>query len=192
MKVLLLDNFDSFTFMLKDYIEQCGHDCRVYRNNDAELDTMDLSSFDALVISPGPKKPTDAGKLNAFLKLWIMQKPILGICLGHQALGEYFGARLTKSKLPRHGKVDKINHNGNCIFDGIPREFNATRYHSLILENLPESLIQICFAKDEVMGFAHKTLPIWGLQFHPESCQTEFGINLLKNFFIQVKKIAHS
>lgn len=192
MKVLLLDNYDSFTFMLKDYIEQCGNLCVVYRNDEAELDTIDLNNFDAIVISPGPKKPVEAGKLNALLNLWTMQKPILGICLGHQALGEYFGARLSKSKLPRHGKVDKIIHNGNSIFEGVPREFNATRYHSLILENLPESLIQICSVKDEVMGFVHKTLPIWGLQFHPESCQTVFGINLLKNFFIQVKKIAHS
>ena len=192
MKVLLLDNYDSFTFMLKDYIEQCGNNCSVIKNDDPLLDTINLNNFDAIVISPGPKKPVEAGKLSALLNLWTLHKPILGICLGHQALGEYFGARLTKSKLPRHGKVDKIIHAGNSIFDGIPREFNATRYHSLILENLPESLIQICSAKDEVMGFVHKTLPIWGLQFHPESCQTEFGINLLKNFFIQVKKIAHS
>ncbi|MDP1727095.1 MAG: aminodeoxychorismate/anthranilate synthase component II [Bacteroidota bacterium] len=192
MKILLLDNYDSFTYMLKDYIEQCGNDCMVYRNDDPLLDRIDLNNFDAIVISPGPKKPVEAGKLNALLQQWIMLKPILGICLGHQALGEYFGARLTKSKLPRHGKADKITHNGNSIFDGIPSEFKATRYHSLILENLPESLIQTCTSKNELMGFVHKTLPIWGLQFHPESCQTEFGINLLKNFFNQVKKIAHS
>ncbi len=192
MKVLLLDNYDSFTFMLKDYIEQCGVACEVIRNDELLLDSISMDDYDALVISPGPKRPVDAGKLNTLLAVWVHHKPVLGICLGHQALGEYFGAALTKSLLPRHGKVDEIIHHNNSIFEGIPNSFLATRYHSLIIQNLPESLMAICWCGEEIMGFAHKTLPIWGLQFHPESCQTQFGINLLKNFFIQVKKIAHS
>ncbi|MBC7384004.1 MAG: aminodeoxychorismate/anthranilate synthase component II [Bacteroidia bacterium] len=192
MNVLLIDNYDSFTYMLRDQIEQCASSCIVIRNDAYSLMEMDLNKFDALVISPGPQKPDDAGMLKPLLVKWVQHKPVLGICLGHQALGEIFGAKLEKAILPRHGKVDEMKHNGNVLFDKIPENFYATRYHSLVLVNLPDELELTCLCKTEIMGFAHKTLPVWGLQFHPESCQTEFGLELLKNFFIQVKKIAHS
>ncbi len=192
MKVLLLDNYDSFTYMLKDLIEQCGINCSVIRNDDPLLDQLDLDQFAALVISPGPQKPIDAGKLNWIIEKMALKVPVLGICLGHQALGEFFGANLCKAKLPRHGKVDLMEHNKNNLFKGVPQMFRGTRYHSLVLKNLPEHLIEICKCEGEIMGFAHKTLPVWGLQFHPESCQTQSGIKMLENFFIQVKKIAHS
>ncbi len=191
MKILLLDNYDSFTYMLKDYIGQCGVDCTVIRNDEAILDQSDLLQFDALVISPGPKKPIDAGKLNLVIEKMVAHKPILGICLGHQALGVHFGAVLSKARLPRHGKVDLIEHNHNILFNGVPEKFFGTRYHSLILKNLPLDLVEICWSEDEIMGFAHKTLPVWGLQFHPESCQTQFGLKIMENFIIRAKKIAH-
>lgn len=192
MNVLLLDNYDSFTYMLADLIKQCGATCFILRNDDAQLMQLQKNDFDAWVISPGPQKPADAFLLMPFIKKWVQHKPVLGICLGHQGLGEYFGATLVKAVLPRHGKVDRITHEGNVLFENVTNTFNATRYHSLVLQLLPESLVETCSCKNEIMGFAHKTLPVWGLQFHPESCETEFGLELLKNFFIQVKKIAHS
>ena len=192
MKVLLLDNYDSFTYMLGDYIKQCGATYFVLRNDDEKLMQLQHHDFDACVISPGPQRPDDAFLLLPFIKKWVQHKPVLGICLGHQALGEYFGATLVKARLPRHGKVDKVIHTGNILFDDVAQTFNATRYHSLVLKSLSNELIETCSCEDEMMGIAHKTLPVWGLQFHPESCETEFGLQILKNFFIQVKKIAHS
>ncbi|OYU97098.1 MAG: aminodeoxychorismate/anthranilate synthase component II [Bacteroidetes bacterium B1(2017)] len=190
MKVLLLDNFDSFTHMLQDYLEQCGADCLVLRNNDPLLDTIGSDMFDALVISPGPETPIKAGKLMDTLEKFIGKKPILGICLGFQAIGLQFGATLQKAKIPRHGKVDEHNHMGNSLFDSVPSKFFATRYHSLILTNLPNNLEAICWSGNEIMGLVHTQLPIWGVQFHPESCETPEGIKMVKNFLNEAKKIA--
>jgi anthranilate synthase/aminodeoxychorismate synthase-like glutamine amidotransferase len=182
MKVLLLDNYDSFTYMLKDYIEQCGVVCDVERND--SIDVLDeINRYDALVISPGPQTPARAGKLMEALKRYVLLKPILGVCLGHQGLGVYFGARLIKAKQPKHGKIDTLTHKEHPLFAGIPPTFDATRYHSLVIDSLPPELEIIAQSStNEIMGIAHKSLPLWGIQFHPESCTTDFGLLLIKNF----------
>ncbi len=188
MKILLLDNYDSFTHMLKDYIEQCGAECVVFRNNEISVAEIELLNFDAIVISPGPKAPKDAGILMELISFFNNKLPILGVCLGHQALGQFFGATLTKAKLPRHGKVDLMEHNHDEMFNNVPSPFFATRYHSLIINNLPETLTPTCFCNGELMAFRHKYLTIWAVQFHPESSQTVFGIEIIRNFVNQVAK----
>ncbi len=188
MTILLIDNFDSFTYMLKDYIEQCGASCVVYRNNEIEMNELSKIYFDAIVISPGPLSPNYAGITLDVIAQYHNSKPILGVCLGHQAIAQYFGAKITKAKLPRHGKVDKMKHNYVALFKDIPNEFSATRYHSLIAEELPSCLEINCMCNDEIMGIQHKSLPVFGIQFHPESCQTEFGVNIIKNFVEMAQK----
>lgn len=189
MKFLLLDNFDSFTFMLKDYIEQCGVTCHVYRNNQPEVLNM-LPNYHALVVSPGPETPQKAGNLMDVLKHAIaINMPVLGVCLGHQAIGLHFGAILVKAIQPRHGKVDSMQHNGHAMFANVPQTFMATRYHSLVLKNLPHCLVATAHCNGELMALAHSTLPIWGIQFHPESCQTLQGLQIIHNFVALVKTL---
>ncbi len=190
MNILLIDNYDSFTHMLADYLQQCEVDCVVCRNDEPILLEVNPKNFDALVISPGPETPLEAGFLMQVLPNFIGKLPILGVCLGHQAIGMHFGAKLEKAEKPRHGKVDLHSHSNNSLFDGVPENFEATRYHSLILKNLPEELEAICYSGEEIMGLAHFQLPIWGLQFHPESCETKHGLRMLKNFVEMAKKIA--
>jgi anthranilate synthase component 2 len=190
MKVLLLDNYDSFTYMLKDYIEQYGCECFVFRNDDPVLMQLNPSGFQALVISPGPGQPQNAGLLMQVLKIFIPDLPVLGVCLGHQAIGLHFGAKLERAKQPRHGKVDKIERERHLMFKTVSNPFLATRYHSLILSELPEELMAICRCKDEIMGLAHRDLPVFGLQFHPESCETKEGLKMIKNFLDEAKRIA--
>jgi len=188
--VLLIDNFDSFTHMLSDYILQAGVDCEVIRNDEEYLLNLNPSKYLALVISPGPETPVQAGYLMELMPKFLDKIPVLGICLGHQAIGMYYGAKLLHAKLPRHGKVDSHVHNGNLLFEGVGKSFLATRYHSLILENLPEDLEPICFCENEVMGIVHHSLPVYGLQFHPESCETENGLLIINNFIALAKTIA--
>jgi anthranilate synthase/aminodeoxychorismate synthase-like glutamine amidotransferase len=182
LKILLLDNYDSFTYMLKDYIGQGDVACTVMRNDDVNL-LEEIDEYNAIVISPGPQTPSDAGQLMSVVKHFATTKPILGVCLGHQAIGMHFGAQLVKAQRPMHGKVDTIEHSSNVLFQHIPNSFSATRYHSLILQQLPEELNVIATSADnEVMGIAHKSLPLWGIQFHPESCTTAYGLQLIRNF----------
>lgn len=174
--------------MLKDYIEQCGVRCDVKRNDEAGV--MDAAAgYDALVISPGPQTPTDAGELMNLLNRYVLQKPILGVCLGHQGLGMHFGARLVKAQVPKHGKVETLQHSSHPLFEGVPKHFEATRYHSLVLEFLPAALDIIATSADgEIMGIAHQSLPLWGIQFHPESCATGYGLQLIKNFLMMAQQ----
>lgn len=183
MKVLLIDNFDSFTYMLKDYIEQSGASCEVLRN-DVVVEGLNLNEYDALVISPGPGTPQEAGNTMKILGLAEYSIPILGVCLGHQAIGVYYGANLHKGKKPMHGKVSSIVNDGDELFLDMPETFNATRYHSLVLSNLPGCLKAIAHSKDdqEIMAIKHESLPIYGVQFHPESCLSEGGLLLIQNF----------
>lgn len=187
LTVLLLDNYDSFTYMLKDYIEQHEAVCTVLRNDDLDV-FNNLQFFDAIVLSPGPQAPKDAGLLMKVIEQSFKHKPILGVCLGHQAIGEFFGASLQKADVPMHGKVDRMSHSEDELFRSVPKTFSATRYHSLILTQLPECLCVIAqSSKNEVMAFKHKQLPLWGIQFHPESCHTEYGVTLIKNFLLAAR-----
>jgi para-aminobenzoate synthetase component II len=183
MKVLLIDNFDSFTYMLKDYIEQAGADCEVLRN-DVPLNNIQLKNYQALIISPGPSTPELAGNTLKILNEAMYKMPILGVCLGHQAIGVYFGASLEKGKKPMHGKVSTLQHNDDELFLDIPLNFQATRYHSLVLRNLPKELLDIANSIDdqEVMAIKHEQLPVYGVQFHPESCLSEGGLMMIQNF----------
>jgi len=185
--ILLIDNYDSFTYNLRDYIVQIGHECLVIRNNEKTIEEIDGIAFDAAVISPGPKTPAQAGITLLFIKKYFRTKPILGICLGHQAIGAFFGWELIKAQQPVHGKTSVIETQPNhFLFKGLPAQFEVMRYHSLVLKqnNISEiEAVAHTLNTREIMALQHKTLPLTGLQFHPESVLTPLGIAILRNWF---------
>jgi anthranilate synthase/aminodeoxychorismate synthase-like glutamine amidotransferase len=183
-KITIIDNYDSFTYNLFDYFCQLGTDCRVLRNNELTLAEFCTLDFDGLVLSPGPKRPADAGHLMELIHFFHDKKPILGICLGHQGIGEYFGARLCNTAIPMHGKTSMITHNEHPLFEAIPKQYQVMRYHSLALEGLEGTPLDILATttKGEIMAIAHKQWPVYGVQFHPESILTDYGIVLLENW----------
>lgn len=182
--LLLIDNYDSFTYNLKDYFGQLGQDCIVVRNDEMSLEEIKQLKFDRIVFSPGPQRPSDAGILMPLLQEFHTQYPILGICLGHQAIGEFFGAELVKSAYPMHGKVSEVVHNSQGILKNIPSPFKVCRYHSLELVSVENTLLEVLAVtnKNEVMAIKHRQLPLWGVQFHPEAILTQYGMVLLKNW----------
>jgi anthranilate synthase component 2 len=186
MKFLLIDNYDSFTHMLADYVRQCDVLCDVVRNDDIKLNNKDfINNYDALIFSPGPQIPQKSGYMMELIHEHYKTKPILGVCLGHQAIGQYFGAELGKANTPKHGKVDKAIHTEHSLFNDISQSFEVTRYHSLILYNIKHPLQIIAYThNNEPMALAHRTLPIIGIQFHPESCLTTSGLTIIKNFVL--------
>lgn len=181
--ILLIDNFDSFSHMLADYLRRSGEAVQVVRN-DVSLSDLETLDFSALVLSPGPETPEFAGNLMAITARYIHQLPILGVCLGHQALGVYYGANLRKSLHPMHGKVSTVyQKNRHPVFKGLPERFEVTRYHSLELNALPEELeVLLETDRGEVMAFCHRSLPLMGFQFHPEAHLTQYGEKLLRNW----------
>jgi len=182
-KVLLIDNYDSFTYNLAQALEVLGAEVVTVRNDDAAGD--ELAGYDPthLVISPGPGTPAESGVTLEAVSLFAGEIPILGVCLGHQAIGECFGATLTRAPRPVHGKVSSISHDANTIFRGLENPFTATRYHSLILEDIPAEL-EVSARSDDglVMGVRHHRMAVEGVQFHPESFLTPCGNTLLGNF----------
>lgn len=184
MNLLLLDNYDSFTYNLYDYLLQTGAGCTVVRNDAPDLLAFEPEDFDAVVLSPGPKRPEQAGLMPNLVAAWSDRLPMLGICLGHQALAAFFGARVRKAPTPMHGKTSKVWHNSHELFAGVPSPFTAMRYHSLIVESLDGTpLDAIAHTGDgTVMALAHSRLPLCGLQFHPESILTEWGMQILSNW----------
>lgn len=188
---LLLDNFDSFTYNLVDYFKQLACDCVVVRN-DVSLQTIQDLQPSALILSPGSGSPSKAGVMPELLAHYHDKVPILGICLGHQAIGEYFGAVLTKAQKPMHGKISIIETEPDAIFEGIPTQFKVVRYHSLVLSSVSAALRVLAKTeKGEIMAIKHINLPIYGLQFHPEAVLTEYGINLLANW-LKIAKQSHA
>lgn len=183
--ILLLDNYDSFTYNLQDYILQLGEECRVIRNDEFTTEEISADSFDSLVISPGPKTPKDAGITMQMIEKFYLSKPILGICLGHQAIGEFFGATLEKAQKPMHGKTSVINCEDHFLFKDLLKQLEVMRYHSLILKKTETTSLKIIAQTNEheIMAIAHKSMPIAGLQFHPESVLTKDGLTLLRNWF---------
>jgi anthranilate synthase component 2 len=181
--VLLIDNFDSFSYILADYFRQLGKELFVARN-DIPLDELKVHHWEALILSPGPGVPSAAGNLMDILDYYAGKIPVLGICLGHQAIGEYFGASLEKGRFPVHGKVHQVfKRKSHEILQNLPEVFSVTRYHSLILKNLPDDLEGILETQSgELMAFVHKTLPIMGIQYHPEAHLTEFGLEIIKGW----------
>ena len=183
--VLLLDNYDSFTYNLRDYILQCGKQCRVLRNDELSVEEVEKVPFTSAIISPGPKTPREAGITMQFIERFYQTKPILGICLGHQAIGEFFGAKLIKANKPMHGKTSLITHINCPLFNHLPDEFAVMRYHSLILTEVEKTELQVIAStkENEVMAITHPTLKLAGLQFHPESILTPNGLQIMKNWF---------
>ncbi|MFA5389102.1 MAG: aminodeoxychorismate/anthranilate synthase component II [Candidatus Omnitrophota bacterium] len=184
--ILMIDNYDSFTYNLVQYLSEFGQKLVVYRNDKITIDEIKKMKPSHIVISPGPGRPKEAGISETVIKELGQDIPILGVCLGHQAIGEVFGGRVIRAGKLMHGKTSMVYHNDNPIFKGLSNPFEATRYHSLIVEkeSLPDSLQITAWTKDKdvIMGFAHKKFPIWGVQFHPESILTKEGKRLLKNF----------
>lgn len=182
MNLLVVDNFDSFTFTLVDYLRQAGATCRVLRN-DAPWEQL-TQPCDAVVLSPGPGTPRRAGQLLDVIDYFHQQVPMLGVCLGHQALGEFFGAELSVAERPMHGKVSMITVDpADELFAGLPERFGVTRYHSLVLRQLPDELRSTAQTDEqELMALRHRWLPLWGVQFHPEAALTEHGLSLIKNW----------
>lgn len=182
-KILLLDNFDSFTYNLLDYLGRVGVICEVYRNN-VSLEILKKEDYAGILLSPGPGKPQEAGILMSVLEYFYQDLPIFGVCLGHQAIGEFFGATLGKAQKPMHGKISKINLlNDSVLFRSLPEQFSVVRYHSLVLQSLPECLQATALSEEnEIMALEHTSLPICGVQFHPEAALTDFGLQIVENW----------
>jgi anthranilate synthase/aminodeoxychorismate synthase-like glutamine amidotransferase len=182
--ILVIDNYDSFTYNLVQYFGEIGAEVRVFRNDEASVHEMDSLDPSHIVISPGPGDPSDAGISNDIIRHLGVRRPILGVCLGHQCIGDVFGGRVVNAPRLMHGKTSPIYHDGAGLFEGIPSPFEATRYHSLIVaEPLPPELrVTASTQEGEIMGLQHRQYPIHGVQFHPESILTSYGKQILKNF----------
>ena len=183
--LLVIDNYDSFTFNLVQYLGELGADIVVKRNDQVTIDEIRAMKPDRIVVSPGPCTPREAGVSVALIKELAGTVPIFGVCLGHQSIGEAFGGIVVRAPYLMHGKTSRIHHDGKTVFSGLDQDFTATRYHSLIVEkdSLPDSL-EISAETDDglIMGLRHKELPVEGVQFHPESILTGAGKSLLENF----------
>lgn len=184
----VIDNYDSFTWNLVQILGELGHDPRVYRNDAATPEELRRAGISRLVVSPGPKTPSEAGVSIAAIRELGPDVPTLGVCLGHQAIGEAYGGRTIRATRTVHGKISSVMHNGDPLFDGIPSPMEVTRYHSLVAApELPDSLVAIAWSADpadrgEIQAMRHRQHPVWGVQFHPESWFTDHGRRLLANF----------
>jgi anthranilate synthase component 2 len=187
MKLLVIDNYDSFTYNLVQYLGELGATSDVVRNDAIPVSEVGRRGADAIVISPGPGTPNEAGISVPTILEWGGRLPILGVCLGHQSIGQAYGGRVVHAKRLMHGKTSQIHHGSTDIFAGLPNPFEATRYHSLAVarEGLPECLMLTAETEDgEIMGMRHRELPVFGVQFHPESILTVHGKELLANFLV--------
>jgi anthranilate synthase component II len=183
--LLMIDNYDSFTYNLVQYLGELGEDVKVVRNDELTAEEIEVLAPERLVLSPGPCTPNEAGVSLELIPRFAGRIPILGVCLGHQAIGQAFGGKIVHAKTLMHGKVSRIHHAGTGVFRDLPSPFDATRYHSLAIEreSCPDVLEVTAWTEDgEIMGVRHRTLPIEGVQFHPESILTQHGHALLSNF----------
>lgn len=189
-KILMIDNYDSFTYNLVQYLQELGAEVLVHRNDRIDLAGMEALNADRLMISPGPCTPNEAGISVEAIRHFAGKLPILGVCLGHQALGQAFGGKVVRARTVMHGKTSPVHHTGQGVFRGLPSPYVATRYHSLVVD---KATLPDCFEitawtlddngdMDEIMGMRHKDLPLEGVQYHPESILTEHGHDLLNNF----------
>ena len=183
--LLMIDNYDSFTYNLVQYFGELGQEVQVYRNDEITLDEIRVLNPAKIVISPGPCTPNEAGISLGLINKFAGKIPLLGVCLGHQSIGQAFGGNIIRAKQLMHGKTSQIHHKNSGVFKDIPNPFTATRYHSLVIarETIPDCLEITAWTDDgEIMGVKHKTLAVEGVQFHPESILTDFGHELLNNF----------
>ncbi len=185
LRVTLIDNYDSFTWNLFHLIGALGAEVTVWRNDQVSVDAVMTASPDALVLSPGPKTPREAGICLPLIRAAGATTPLFGVCLGHQAIGDAYGATVARAPLPMHGKVSTVRHHGEAVFRGINGPFQATRYHSLVVERatVPDELAVTAETDDgQIMGLSHRTHPVHGVQFHPESISSEHGSLIVRNF----------
>ncbi len=190
--LLMIDNYDSFTYNLVQYLGELGEEIEVFRNDKISIGEIEKLNPEVLVISPGPGTPQDAGISLEVIQHFTGKIPILGVCLGHQCIGESFGGRIVSAPTLMHGKTSLIHHTGEVLYKDIPNPFEATRYHSLIIDrdSLPECLeINAWTAEQEIMGVRHKEEPLFGVQFHPESILTKKGKVLLNNFLYYARSL---
>jgi 4-amino-4-deoxychorismate synthase (2-amino-4-deoxychorismate-forming) component II len=183
--ILVIDNYDSFTYNLVQYLGEMGEELAVHRNDQISVEEVEAMAPDRIIISPGPCTPNEAGISVATIRRMARRTPILGVCLGHQSIGQAFGGEIVRAGRLMHGKTSPIQHDGRTIFRGLPSPFEATRYHSLLVrrDTLPDCLeISAETEEGEIMGLRHRDLPVEGVQFHPESVLTEHGKELLRNF----------
>lgn len=188
--IILIDNYDSFTYNLAHYFGQLGYPPTIYRNDEHSAETILSFKPNAIILSPGPRSPIEAGICVSLIQQASKQEiPIFGVCLGHQAIGHAFGGKIIRAHPPIHGKVKKVTHNHSILFKEVTQTFEVTRYHSLIIKEttLPNCLEVTCTSAENheesmIMGVQHKTLPIFGVQFHPESIRTQDGLQIIKNF----------
>lgn len=189
-KILMIDNYDSFTYNLVQYLQELGAEVLVHRNDKIDLAGMEALNADRLMISPGPCTPNEAGISVDAIKHFAGKIPVLGVCLGHQALGQAFGGQVVRARTVMHGKTSPVHHTGKGVFRGLPSPYTATRYHSLVVDkaSLPDCFEVTAWTlddngdMDEIMGMRHRELPLEGVQYHPESILTEHGHDLLNNF----------
>jgi anthranilate synthase/aminodeoxychorismate synthase-like glutamine amidotransferase len=188
VRILLIDNYDSFTYNLVEYLHRCGASCDVFQNDDAFLDLTTpnelLKNYDGVLLSPGPHDPNQAGKLMLLLHKIPRNLPVLGVCLGHQALGIHYGARLVPAAEPMHGKTSSLNFTVPCdLYRNISKNIKVCRYHSLTLADLPPELVETARSDDgHIMSFRHRDLPVFGVQYHPEAILTQEGIQIMENW----------
>lgn len=188
--LLMIDNYDSFTFNLVQYFQQLGQEIVVKRNDEISIADIEALAPTHLVISPGPCTPNEAGISLVAIEHFATRMPILGVCLGHQAMAQVFGAKVVRAKRVMHGKVSAITHTGQRLFEGLNQPLTVTRYHSLLVDAVPEGFVLDAWFDDpihgrEIMAMSHQDLPLYGVQFHPESILTEQGLELLANFLAQ-------
>ena len=191
--ILMIDNYDSFTYNLVQYLGELGQKLIVKRNDAVTIPAIKRLAPSSIVISPGPGRPSDAGISNELIKTFAGKIPILGVCLGHQCIGEVFGGDVVRAARPMHGKTSRIYHTKTHLFAGLPDPFEATRYHSLIVkrETLPAQLSVTAWTKErEIMGLEHRRFPVYGVQFHPGSILTAVGKDLLRNF-LKLSEVYH-
>ena len=192
LRLLLIDNYDSFTYNLVQYFGELGAELTVWRNDAFTLDEVRQLAPDAIVVSPGPCTPLEAGRSVEVIRELGPQYPVLGVCLGHQSIGQAFGARVERARLPVHGKTSAVRHTGEDLFAGLPEAVEVTRYHSLLVRGLPEELVATAWTTDPeeevVMALRHRDFPVYGVQFHPESVATQGGLEMLRNFLNVVRE----
>ncbi|MFC3721657.1 anthranilate synthase component II [Deinococcus metalli] len=191
LRVLLIDNYDSFTYNLVQYLGELGAELTVWRNDAFTLDEVRALNPEAIVVSPGPCTPLEAGMSVQVVRDLGPEYPLLGVCLGHQSIGEAYGARVGRALLPVHGKTSPVRHDGQGLFAGLPDGVSVTRYHSLVVRDLPPELQATAWTTDPgeeiVMALRHREYPVYGVQFHPESIATERGMDMLRNFLHEVR-----
>jgi anthranilate synthase component 2 len=181
--IAMIDNYDSFTYNLVQYLQELGAEVRVFRNGEVTVDELAAARPSHLVLSPGPGAPEGAGILLDAVRRFAGQVPLLGVCLGHQAIGQAFGGHIVRAQQVMHGKTSRVSHDGGGVFRALPPEFTVTRYHSLVVADIPACLAVTARSDDgEIMGLRHRSLPVEGVQFHPEALLTEHGHAMLKNF----------